>query len=284
MTAGSSPASEIARVLVPANADLLFALASDWYQDHVLPLLAAPASDRSSEQSWDGFLFWGRWSQEMLPGLLPAYLSHLPQATRDSDEHSRMYCGHLASIAVFGAIDPIANGWLAEFVSRASRRERLNFAGEMTQGLREADQQAKDSAWDRWLKVYIQRRVQANPLPLDPEEFGSMCEWALILKNHYTEIVESLVAGPAPSVKGRMFYYRLREDDVISLAPALSARWLTALLSNEDGIELWDLDHVDAMTSQLIDLNAAEPALLPLCEELGRLGSASALGFRNRLR
>jgi len=284
MTAGSSPASEIARVLVPANADLLFALAPDWYQDHVLPLLAAPASDRSSEQSWDGFLFWGRWTQEMLPGLLPAYISHLPQTTRDSDERSRMYCGHLAGIAVFGVIDPIANGWLAEFVSRASRRERLHFASEMTQCLRGADQKAKDGAWNRWLKVYIQRRVQANPLPLDPEEAGSMCEWALVLKDHYAGIVESLVAGPAPSVKGRMFYYRLREDDVVGLAPALSAQLLTALLSNEDGSELWDLDQVDAMASQLIDIDPSGPTLLPLCEQLGRLGSNSALGFRNRLR
>jgi len=284
MTAGNSPANEIARILVPANGDLLFALAPDWYQDHVLPLLAAPSSDRSSEQSWDGFLFWGRWSQEMLLGLLPAYLGHLPQVTSGSDERSRMYCGHLAGVAVFGAIDPISSGWLDEFVSRASQRERLNWAGEITQVLREADQQAKDGAWNRWLNVYIQRRVQANPLPLDPEEAGSMCEWSLILKAHYEEVVESLVAGPAPSARGKMFYYRLHEDDVVSLAPALSARLLTALLSNEDGSELWDLDQVDAMTSQLIDLNPSEPTLLPLCEQLGRLGSTSALGFRNRLR
>lgn len=284
MTDGSSPASEIARVLVPANADLLFGLAPDWYQDHLLPLLATPASDRASEQSWDGYLFWGRWSQEMLLGLLPAYLGHLPKITRGSDERSRMYCGHLAGIAVFGAIDPIANGWLEEFVSKASRRERLSFTSEMTQGLREADQQARGGIWNRWLKVYIQRRVQANPLPLDPEEAGSMCEWALILNDRYAEIVELLVAGPAPSVKGRMFYYRLREDNVVGLAPALSARLLTAMLSKEDGSELWDLDQVDAMTSQLIDIDPTEPTLLPLCEELGRLGSTSALGFRNRLR
>ena len=74
MIEGDSTASEIARVLVPVNAHLLAAMAPGWYGAHVLPLLSATASPRSSEQSWDGYLFWGSWSQEMLPGLLTAYL------------------------------------------------------------------------------------------------------------------------------------------------------------------------------------------------------------------
>jgi len=59
MIEGDSPASEIARVLVPANALMLAAMAPDWYEAHVLPLLSATAFPRSSEQSWDGYLFWG---------------------------------------------------------------------------------------------------------------------------------------------------------------------------------------------------------------------------------
>jgi hypothetical protein len=38
------------------------------------------------------------------------------------------------------------------------------------------------------------------------------------------------------------------------------------------------------MVSQLIDLNPAEPALRPLCERLGTLGSPMALDFQGRLR
>lgn len=284
MIEGGSPSSEIARVLVPANSLLLAAMAPDWYEAHVLPLLFAPAPSRSSEQSWDGYLVWGRWSQEMLPGLLPAYLNHLSAIGTGSNERSRLYCGHTAGIAVFGAIDPIENGWLDEFLTRSPRRERLNWVGGVTQTLREADQQAKDSAWDRWLHRYLQRRAQANPIPLDSEESGAMSEWALILKSHYADIVDLLLAGPAPSVKRGMFYYRLHEEDVLGEAPVLTARLLTALLSQEDGSEIWDWDQIHAMISQLIDLNPAEQALRPLCEELGRLGSPRALEFRDRLR
>ena len=34
------------------------------------PCWPTPASPRSREQCWDGYLVWGNWSQEMLPELL----------------------------------------------------------------------------------------------------------------------------------------------------------------------------------------------------------------------
>jgi hypothetical protein len=111
-----------------------------------------------------------------------------------------------------------------------------------------------------------------------------MCEWALVLKPHYVEIVELLLTGPAPSVKGNMFYYRHHEEDGLEKPPALTARFLTALLSQEDAKELWEWEQIHAMVANLIESNPAEPALRPLCEELGRLNSPRALEFRDRLR
>jgi hypothetical protein len=281
---GDSPASEVASILVAAKAGLLAEIALDWYSEHVLPLLATSATARSSQQSWDGYLVWGSWTQAMLPGLIPAHMRHLPQIKGESNDRSHMFCGHLAGFAVFGAIDPIENGWLDEFLTRSEHRERMHWVGSVTQILREADDQVKESAWDRWIERYLRRRVEANPIPLDAEESGAMCEWALILQPRYAEIVELLLTGPAPGVKRDMFYYRLQEAALLNRAPALTARFLTALLSLEDGHDLWDLDQVHTMVSQLIDLDPTEPALRPLCEQLGRLGSPRALEFKDRIR
>jgi hypothetical protein len=159
----------------------------------------------------------------------------------------------------------------------------MHWVGNVTQILRGADEQAKESAWDRWLERYLRRRVQATPIPLDSEESGAMCEWALILESHYAEIVGLLLTGPAPKVKGDMFYYRLHEAALLDRAPTLTWRFLTALLAQEDGHDLWDLDQVHTMVSQLIDLDPTEQALRPLCEQLGRLGSPRALEFQGRL-
>jgi hypothetical protein len=281
---GNLPASEVARILVAAKASLLADISQDWYTKHVFPLLTAPLTSRSSEQNWDGYLVWGSWTQGMLPDLMPAYLRHLPEVTAGSDERSRRFCDHLAGVAVLGAIDPIDNGWLNEFLTRSQLRERMHWIGSVTQILREADGPAKESAWGRWIERYLRRRVAANPIALDREESGAMCEWAIVLESHYPEILELLLAGPAPNVKGVMFYYRLREAGLLCRAPTLTARFLTALLSQEDGHDLWDLDQVHTMISQLIDHDPTEPALGPLCEQLGQIGSPRALEFQSQLR
>lgn len=281
---GDGPASEIARILVTAKASLLADISQDWYTEHVLPLLATPLTARHSEQNWDGYLVWGSWTQAMLPGLIPAYLGHLPEIAGALDERSRMFCNHLAGFAVLGAVDPINNGWLSEFLTRSQRRERMHWVGSVTQILREADDLAKESVWGRWMERYLRLRVAANPIALDGKESGAMCEWAVALESHYAEILELLLAGPVPDVKGAMFYSRLQEAGLLDSAPVLTARFLTALLSHEDGHDLWDLEQVHTMISQLIDHAPTEPALRPLCEQLGRMGSPRALEFQSHLR
>lgn len=281
---GNGPASEVARILVAAKGSLLADISQIWYTEHVLPLLATPATQRNSEQNWDGYLVWGTWTQAMLPGLIAACLHHLPEITGALDERSRRFCSHLAGFAVFGAIDPIDSNWLVEFLTRSQHRERMHWVRSVTQILREADDTAKESVWGRWLERYLQLRVAANPIALDAKESGAMCKWAIILEPHYAEILELLLAGPAPDVKGDMFYYHLQKAGLVDRAPALTARFLTTLLSHEDGHDFWDLDQVHAMISQLINHNPTEPALRPLCEQLGRIGSPRALEFQDRLR
>lgn len=115
--------------------------------------------------------------------------------------------------------------------------------------LREADDAAKETAWARWIERYLRFRVAANPIALDAKESGSMCAWAIVLESHYAEILELLLAGPAPNVKGDLFYYRLQEAGLLDRAPAVTARFLTALLTQEDGRDFWDMDQVHTLVS-----------------------------------
>jgi hypothetical protein len=188
------------------------------------------------------------------------------------------------SVLVFGSIDPLGNGWLDSFLVHARLRERLSWVEQITQIFREADQKAKDSAWDRWLHRYLERRGQANPIPLDAAEAGAMSEWALLLKSHCAETVELLLAGPPPSIKGGMFYYRLHEAAVLDEAPVATARFLTALLSQEDGNGIWDLDQIHTVVARLIEL---DPRSQP-CDRSARTSADwvrdRALEFRGHLR
>ena len=108
---GESPASEVARILVAAKAGLLAEIAQDWYSEHVLPLLATPASARCAEQSWDGYLVWGSWTQAMLPGLIPAHMRHLPQINGSVEQS----VSHVLR----------SSGWLRRIRSNRPHRKRL---------------------------------------------------------------------------------------------------------------------------------------------------------------
>jgi hypothetical protein len=50
-----------------------------------------------------------------------------------------------------------------------------------------------------------------------------------------------------------LYILALHEAALLDRAPALTARFLTALLSRKVGHNLWDLDQVHTMVSQLID-------------------------------
>ena len=278
-----SPSSDIAQILTAAYASLCAGMDLAWHKAYALPLLAKPASQRSAEQVWDGYLYWGRWSQETLSDLLPAYLGYLPQILTASDDRSRLYCGHLASITVLGSIDPSQTDWLNTFLIQSGLRERISWAEQITRILEELDDKAKEATWDRWLRGYLERRAQATPLPLDEAEAGVIAEWALRVRAHYPAIIAPLLVGPAPNVKGKMFYYRLYEASIVDEAPVATARLLTALLTHEESRDFYEWDQLHGMVERLIDLIPAEPSLGTLCEVLGTVGSARALEFRRRL-
>ena len=236
-----------------------------WYKAHVLPLLANARVAAVSRTVLGRIPGLGELVAGDASRIAPAYLNHLASAIAASEERSRMYCGRLAGIAVFDLIDPIDSGWLDRFLIQSRLRERLSWVRGITQTLRASDQQAKDSTWDRWLHRYLERRAHSNPIPLDAMESGVMSEWALVLQSHYADIVDLLLVGPPPTVKGEMFYYRLHEAAVLDEAPAVTARFLTALHSQENGNSIWDWEEIHSMVARLIELNPAELTLRPLC-------------------
>jgi hypothetical protein len=72
----------------------------------------------------------------------------------------------------------------------------------VTHILREADdhtKEAKEAAWERWMERYLRLRITDIPVALGAEESGAMCEWVVVLKSHYVEILQLLLSGPSPT-------------------------------------------------------------------------------------
>src|SRR5205823_7297061 len=92
--------SALARVIFVSHLHFLFSCDRDWTKRHIVPLLDLSTGATRAVQCWQGYLFWGRWVDDLLPILLPLYESFCPYLAEQSDEIRRQFCEHLAAIAV----------------------------------------------------------------------------------------------------------------------------------------------------------------------------------------
>jgi hypothetical protein len=84
LLAGDEERTALAEVVFASHLGFFFAADRDWCEERVLPLLDWVDPVRA-RRSWDGFLLWGRWNDQMLAaGLLTQYLAAANQTSRSS--------------------------------------------------------------------------------------------------------------------------------------------------------------------------------------------------------
>src|SRR6185369_15025478 len=75
---GTSYAASIGRVLIASQLYFLFNLDPSWAIGHVVPLFNLAENELRAIQAWHGFLVWGRWTEGLLPHLLPCFEQAFP--------------------------------------------------------------------------------------------------------------------------------------------------------------------------------------------------------------
>ncbi|MDP9474185.1 MAG: DUF4020 domain-containing protein [Actinomycetota bacterium] len=281
---GTSYAAELGRVVLASQLFFLFSIDADWTRQNVLPLLGWSIDARRAEQVWHGFLSWGRWSEALLPDLMPLYEGTFPHVPELPQMMRRQFTKHLASIAVYGPTNPVEEGWLGRFVVAVEPEDRINWASDIGLILKQLEEDAIRDLWGRWLSEYWSRRNQGIPLPLDPAEMEKMMEWSPDLDPVFPEAAER-IRGSAPEtiVHSRRLYRRLEQSGYASRYPEAVARLLQYLLPRADET-FPPCQQVTAMFPALVEsADVPRPVLVQICEELARLGCPSASELRRLL-
>ncbi len=128
---GTSYGDQLGRVVLASQLHFLFRLDEQWTLHEIFPLLDAQLSLERASQCWQGFLCWGRWSDAMLPNLLPLYERMFTEITKQSEEVQRSFCGHLAGIAVYAVEGPLQSGWLFRCLKSVPVSLRALWAGQV---------------------------------------------------------------------------------------------------------------------------------------------------------
>jgi hypothetical protein len=275
--------AELARVVFASHFHFFFSSDQAWAQQNILPLLDISKNPRRAIQCWHGYLCWGRWSDDLLPSLLPLYEKLYATIGSEAEDTQRRFCEHLAAIACFGSINPVQNGWLKRFLQSVGPKQRKEWAGDVRMMLKQMKETAKRKAWDSWMREYWQSRIDGKPMPLSAVEAGEMAEWSLHLEPVFPEAVEKICGGPSMELQHSFLYYELADTALPEQHPHSVARLLLFLLQKSTA-EIYDFDRIDRVFEKIATSNVDTRILLRICNELAKLGYAGASRLRGLIR
>jgi Domain of unknown function (DUF4020) len=277
-----TPSAQLGRVILASQLYFLFTLEADWTRENILPLLDWSLDTRRAEQTWDGFLTWGRPYETLLSHLIPLYertYAHTAQLGRLRDQFS----SHLANISLFSSHHPLHGTWFDNFLLTAAPEDRKNWASHVGHRLRSLPEDVRENLWERWMKRYWDRRIRGIPIPLDHGELEEMVEWSLHLGSLFPQAVERICCSSAPPLEHGLIYYQLAEMNYTTTYPDALVQLLGHLLPATQR-PFDERDYVERLVRDLVELPAQIQDLEQLCNELARLGSPHAAEIRGRLR
>jgi hypothetical protein len=281
---GTSYAAELGRVVLASQLFFLFSTDDDWTRQNVLPLLGWSVDTRRAEQAWHGFLYWGRWSEALLPDLMPLYEETFPHVSELSQGLRRQFTRHLASIAVYGPASPVEEGWLGKFLATVEPCDRVNWASDIGLILRQLEEDAIRDLWVRWLSAYWSRRNHGIPLLPDPDELERMIDWSPELAPAFPEAVERIQESTLPTISpSRRLYHRLEQSGYAARYPEAVAALLQHLLPKATQPFL-ACQQIAAIFPALVQSTGVPRQMLNrICDELARLGCQDAGELRRLL-
>jgi hypothetical protein len=260
----------LAEVIIASQLHFFFAADREWCQTNVLPLLAWDNPKRA-RRTWDGFLYWGRWTDQLLEaGLLGNYLDTARHIEGFADEMRGQFAEHLAAVALYSEIDP--GTWAAQFTRTAPDRVRVEWLNHVGWALDRLDADVRDRQWNRWMRDYWAQRLDSIPQRLTFEETSALAGWVVNFETAINEAVDLAVAAPAGLEQHGHVLHDLSKH--VERAPAAYARLLGHLLTGTKP-PFWDCHYLQAIVAGLRG-RAKEEDIRRIREQGLRLGCLGA--------
>ena len=280
---GSSLAAQLARVVLASQVHFLFNLDPDWTTHSVFPILDPKLNEERAKQCWNGYLYWGRWTDAMLQSLMQCYENMFSVIDKESDETRRMFCGHLSGIGIYSSIHPLDSGWLFRFLQAVQDKTRSLWAGEFGLVMAGLDADAKLHLWKRWLNDYWRERVMGKPAPLSGKEAAHMVEWALDLEPVFSEALDLVRKSVYPEFEHSMIYYRISESPLVENSPDAMVDLLVFLTEGEHARHIYDRHRLYIAVERLVGRVPRNRKLRDLCDRMALLGVQGGAALASRL-
>lgn len=227
---GTSAAAAMGRVMLANQLSFLFGVDPYWTRASVIGMMDWTVDRKRAEQMWHGYLH-GRWSEPLLPELLPLYEQACHELQEGLAEVWRSLHEHLATIALYGTADPLQGGWLNRCLLALGESGRVGWEQAVWRGLAFLPEEGAALAWNKWMERYWENRIKGIPAPLDSKEMEAMVNWSIHLAAVFPRVVDMIVSSPVPRLEGGRFYLDLADSGLAARYPRDTARLMIHLLS-----------------------------------------------------
>ena len=274
MLSGNSPSADFGCAMLAYYIEFFYSLDDAWTRDNILPLLNWSIDEDRAERGWQCYLNNSRLDLSAFEASMDYDKQTFSRILTKLGIFRESFIGHVALFAAESFADPLANNWLADFLSAIEASDREQWAGSVGDHLESLNADAVTDVWNRWLDRYWAQRISRSPLPLEQGELDGMLLWLPRLRPVFPAAVRRACSGPSPGGESYL-YDLLGELDWLADYPEPLADLLCFLLGHatrpfyacEDAVKLVKL---------VSDGGGPKRKLEQLCNRLCELGCRSA--------
>ncbi|MDH5301531.1 MAG: DUF4020 domain-containing protein [Gammaproteobacteria bacterium] len=190
-----TPASGVALTVIASQFSYFLSIDHAWTERELLPCFDRDNNSLRMQQSWDGFLSWGRLNQRVFDVLHPLFLKAAACLNTELASYRDRFAEFFAVLVIFYLDDPLKEA-IPAFYKGGEEEDWRNFARHVGHLLRGLNEEQQAELWGKWLKSYWEGRIHGIPKALTSGEVNVMLEWPLRLKAIFPEAVR--IAGKLP--------------------------------------------------------------------------------------
>lgn len=264
---------KLARVILASQAFFLFGTAREWVIMNIIPLLDIDKNEEESLRAWDGYLSWGKWSDELLEYTRPLFQKIFKKISILGKDDLDRFIEYVAGICLYASVHPNEDNWLSDFLASSTPETRETFSQKLQWLFRNMKSEGRTIAWKKWIKDYWINREDGRPMKFDNAEKIDMIELVVFLDEDLDEAIDLVVASSAPPLDRTMIYHTLNHDGVGEKHPVASLKLLLHLLP-ATGDQVWSCYELEPLAQNIVaklkDNSQYHAQLTTLCDYLGQ--------------
>lgn len=277
---------KLARVIIASQTLFLFRCAEKWAVKNVISLLDIETNEQEAQRAWDGYLSWGKWSDELLEYIRPLFQKIFKKISALGEADVDRFIDYVAGICLYASVHPDENSWLSDFLNNSTPETRELFSKKLKWLFRNMKYEGRTLAWKKWIKEYWIKREDGRPLRLDNAEKVNMIELSIFLEEFFEEAVDLIISYPSPTLDGTTIYHVLNHDGVGEKYPGPTLKLLIHLLPGT-GDQMWPCHDLEPLTQKLVNKLGTDSRyranLMTLCDLLGQRRCSKAGEIRDSI-